>query len=252
MIQFNKVTKKFLKKQSTVTAIEDVSLTINKQERFGIIGESGAGKSTLLRFINALEKPSEGMVFVDGRDVQKLDKKELRLYRKEISMIFQHFNLLNNKTVEENIQMPLDLHNYAESISMENVLDFVGLKDKRSHYPTDLSGGEMQRVGIARALITRPKILLCDEPTSSLDLSTAKEIVNVLKKAHEEFSITIVVVTHDLNVIKELCTRAALLENGKLTDIVSIQPPKKQKEYISYRERALEVLNSGDNKSIID
>lgn len=248
MIQFNEVTKKFPKNNDeTVTAISDVTLKINEHERFGIIGESGAGKSTLLRFINALEQPDEGVVSVDGQNIQNLHKKELRLHRKQVSMIFQQFNLLNNKTVEENIQMPLDLHNYPESIPMDTLLDFVGLTEKRGRYPTELSGGEMQRVGIARALITRPKILLCDEPTSSLDLNTTQEIVDVLKKAHETFSMTIVIVTHELDVIKELCTRAAVLENGKLMDILTIQPPEKQKQYTSYHERVMEVLGNGNS-----
>lgn len=244
MIQFKEVTKYFSKNDEIVTAIQDVTLKINEHERFGIIGESGAGKSTLLRFINALEIPDDGQVFVNGKNVQQFNKKELRLHRKQVSMVFQQFNLLNNKTVEENIQMPLDLYNYPDSIPMDTVLDFVGLKEKRGRYPNELSGGEMQRVGIARALITRPKILLCDEPTSSLDLNTAQEIVKVLKKAHETFSMTIVIVTHELDVIKELCTRAAVLENGKLIDVIPIQPPEKQKKYTSYHQRVLEVLSN--------
>ncbi|WP_027108329.1 methionine ABC transporter ATP-binding protein [Lacticigenium naphthae] len=247
MITLDQVSKSFQNNSGEFKAIDAVTFTIQDHERFGIIGESGAGKSTLLRFINALETPDEGAVMVDGKNIHQLNKSALRLYQKQVAMIFQEFNLLNNKTVEENIRLPLELHAYPETIPMETVLDFVGLRDKRGQYPKDLSGGQKQRVGIARALITRPKILLCDEPTSALDLGTTKEIVDVLKKAHDTFGMTIVLVTHELEVIKELCTRAAILENGMLTDVIKIEPPKNKKSYSSYRKRALEVLSHGSD-----
>lgn len=242
MIELKGVLKKFSGQNGEFKAVDDISLSIEKNELFGIIGESGAGKSTLLRFINALEKPDGGQIIVDGVDVQQLTKKELRLHQKKISMIFQQFNLLSNKTVEQNIQLPLEMYDYEHTLPMETVLDFVGLKDKRHSYPAELSGGQKQRVGIARALITRPTILLCDEPTSALDQSTTKEIVDVLKKAHQQFGMTVVIVTHELEVIKELCTRAAVIEEGKLIDMIQVKRKRNQKEFQSYHQRALEVL----------
>lgn len=244
LIELKSVSKNFIGRNGVFKAVDDISLSIGKNELFGVIGESGAGKSTLLRFINALEKSDGGQVLVDGVDVQQLKKKELRLHQKQISMIFQQFNLLSNKTVEENIHLPLEMYDHKHTLPMETVLDFVGLKDKRYSYPAELSGGQKQRVGIARALITRPSILLCDEPTSALDQSTTKEIVDVLKKAHQQFGMTIVIVTHELEVIKELCTRAAVIENGKLVDTIQVKRKNNQKEFQSYHQRALEVLGN--------
>lgn len=244
MIELKNVEKYFDGLDGSFRAIDNVSLSVENNELFGIIGESGAGKSTLIRFINALEVPDSGEVLVDGVNVQQLNKKELRLHQKQIGMIFQQFNLLSNKTVEENIQLPLDLHKHENPLSMDDVLNFVGLQDKRRSYPAQLSGGQKQRVGIARALITRPKILLCDEPTSALDQNTTEEIVGVLKKAHEEFNMTIIIVTHELSVIKELCDRTAIMENGKLIDTIQVKRSNKIKEFKPYRERALEVLSN--------
>lgn len=242
MIDLKNVSKTFSGQNGPFKAVDDINLHIEENELFGVIGESGAGKSTLLRFINALETPDSGEVVVEGINVHKLDKQALRLHQKQIGMIFQQFNLLNNKTVEENIRLPLELYPYKESIELERVLDFVGLSDKRTSYPSELSGGQKQRVGIARALITRPKILLCDEPTSALDLGTTTEIVDVLKKAHENFGMTIVIVTHELDVIKALCTRAAVMEKGQLVDVIDVARADVHEEFRTYHERALEVL----------
>ncbi len=243
MIDFQKVSKYYQERDSKITAISELTLRIEAGESFGIIGESGAGKSTLLRFINALESPDVGQVLVSGIDFQKLSKKELRLERKKITMIFQHANLLENKTVAENIQLPLELYDYPDPLALQQVLDFVSLSDKSQSYPKELSGGEQQRVGIARALISRPQILLADEPTSSLDLTTSQEIVDVLRRAHQEFGMTIVTVSHDLEVIKKLADRAAILEAGKLTDLITIQGKNSTVRHLSYREQALEVLS---------
>lgn len=242
MIEIKNVSKYFTGDDGRFTAIDNISLTIKDKDIFGVIGESGAGKSTLLRFINALEVPEEGQVIVNGMDIQSLNNRELRLHRKEIGMIFQQFNLLSNKTVEENILLPLSLHSYSESIPIDQILDFVGLSDRRNHYPAQLSGGQKQRVGIARALITRPKILLCDEPTSALDKNTTADIVDLLKKAHEKFDMTVVIVTHELDVIKSLCEQAAIIEDGKLLDIISVKRDDQILETKTYHERALEVL----------
>lgn len=246
MIELKNVSKSFAGKGTLLKAIDSVSLTIHPNEIYGIIGESGAGKSTLLRFINALEKPDEGEVVVDGINVQDLNSKALRKFKKNIGMIFQQFNLLGNKTVEENILLPLKLHKYKEALDIDRVLAFVGLTDKRNSYPRELSGGQKQRVGIARGLITRPKILLCDEPTSALDESTKREIVRLLSEASKEFNITILVVTHELDVVKRLCDRVAILEEGKLVDVMAIDKNKENLDYqLSYSDLAREVLVDG-------
>lgn len=244
MIELKNVVKIFEGLDGPFKAIDHISMSIKENEIFGIIGESGAGKSTLIRFINALETPDSGQILVDGVDVQQLNKKNLRLHQKQIGMIFQQFNLLSNKTVEENIKLPLDLYKHKDSIPMDEVLNFVGLQDKRRNYPAQLSGGQKQRVGIARALITRPKLLLCDEPTSALDQNTTEEIVGVLKKAHQQFGMTVLVVSHELNVIKELCDRTAIMEKGKLINTVQVKRSDKTREFKPYHERALEVLSS--------
>lgn len=244
MITMANVTKTYQGQEGAFNAVDDVSLEIGENEIFGLIGESGAGKSTVLRFINALETPTTGTVKVDGTDVFSLSKKKLRQHQKSIGMIFQQFNLLNNKTVSENVRLPLELHKYEDPLSVREVLDFVGLGGKSDRYPGQLSGGEKQRVGIARALITRPKILLCDEPTSALDESTTEEIVGVLKRAHETFGMTVLVVTHELDVIKSMCERCAVLEKGRLVDIIDIVPGEERRSYESYHQRVLEVLKN--------
>lgn len=223
MITVKNVVKKFGDNTEELRAVNDVSLTIKDREVFGIIGESGAGKSTLLRMINALESPSEGTIFIDDVDMHQLSERELRMQRKDIAMIFQDYNLLMNKTVGENVALPLTLHSYEEPLEVNQVLEFVGLLDKKNQYPRQLSGGQKQRVAIARALITRPRVMLCDEPTSALDASTTQEVVNVLKKANQAFDMTMVIVTHELSVVKQICDRAAVLEQGKLIDVLNVK-----------------------------
>lgn len=247
MIELKHVSKTYDGLSGTFHAVDDVSLSIRKNEIFGIIGESGAGKSTLLRFINALESIDQGAVYVDGLEVAKLSKRHLRQHRKHIGMIFQQFNLLNNKTVRENVLLPLELHDYTEHLEVEDVLEFVGLTDKATHYPSQLSGGQKQRVGIARALITKPSILLCDEPTSALDATMTDEIVAVLKRAHQTFDMTLVIVTHELEVIQNLCHRAAILQAGKLVDLLDIEQTNQVKASRTYHERVLEVLAKDDD-----
>ena len=244
MIELSHINKTFQSKGGPVHALKDIHLKIEDGEAFGVIGESGAGKSTLLRLINALERPNEGDVKVGDTLVNSLNKSHLRAHRKEIGMIFQQFNLLSNKTVEDNVRLPLSLHSYENPLSVDEVLSFVGLEDKKKSYPSQLSGGQKQRVGIARALITRPKILLCDEPTSALDRNTTEGIVEVLKRAHQEFNMTIIVVTHELPVVKALCNRSAIMEKGEIVDIVSVKSSQKLKETIPYHKRAAEVLTS--------
>lgn len=243
MITFKNVTKIFASKDGPLKAIDGVSLSVFENEIFGIIGESGAGKSTLLRFINALETPDSGVVEVNNTNVQSLSKQHLRHFKKDIGMIFQQFNLLGNKTVAENILLPLKLHSYENSLDLDTILDFVGLSDKKDSYPRELSGGQKQRVGIARGIITRPKILLCDEPTSALDENTKREIIALLRRVSEELDVTILMVTHELDVVKRLCNRAAVLENGKLLEIIDVeQTPLETDLKVSYRDLAREVL----------
>lgn len=243
MITLKNVSKTFASKEGPLKAIDDISLNIHENEIFGIIGESGAGKSTLLRFINALETPDLGVVEVNGINVHNLNKQQLRYFKKDIGMIFQQFNLLGNKTVTENILLPLELHSYENSIDLDKLLEFVGLADKKNSYPRELSGGQKQRVGIARGIITRPKILLCDEPTSALDENTKREIVALLRRVSEEFNVTILIVTHELDVVKRLCERVAVLEDGKLIEIIDVDPKPLDKELnISYSDLAREVL----------
>ena len=198
----------------------------------------------MLRFINALERPTSGQVVVDDVSVNELSAKELRTFRKDISMVFQQFNLLNNKTVAENVALPLSLHKYDNPLTVDEVLGFVGLADKGNHYPSQLSGGQKQRVGIARALITRPKFLLADEPTSALDTRTTGEIVKVLKAAYDAYPMTMIVVTHELEVIKALCQRAAILENGQVSQVLAVQSDIQavSDNSQSYAQQVLEVL----------
>lgn len=243
MIEFNSISKTFKSVDGPVRAIQDVTFTIKQNEIFGIIGESGAGKSTLLRFVNMLEQPDEGSILVNGTEVLKISRHELRNYKKDISMIFQQYNLLGNKTVKDNILLPLKLHHYENPLDIDQMLEFVGLSHLKDRYPRQLSGGQKQRVGIARSLITRPKILLCDEPTSALDENSKREIIALLERASQAFDVTIVVVTHELDVVKRLCDRVAIIEDGKLIDIISIDKNNvSDASNLSYSELAKEVL----------
>lgn len=221
MIELRNVSKIFKTKESEVRALDDVSLKIEDGDIYGIIGFSGAGKSTLIRTINALEVPTSGQVLVDDEDINALRKSELRKKRKKIGMIFQQFNLLETKTVYENIALPLVLnHVPKEQIKrkVEEVLEYVELTDKRDIYPSKLSGGQKQRVGIARALATEPSILLSDESTSALDPKTTKAILKLLKKINRELKITIVLITHEMNVIQTICNHVAVMENGRIVE----------------------------------
>lgn len=221
MIEFENVSKVFQGKETKVNALKDVSLKIEKGDIYGIIGFSGAGKSTLLRTINALEKPTSGRVLIDGEDINQLSPAELRAKRKSIGMIFQQFNLLETKTVYENVALPLKLNKVPkEQIKkkVDEILEFVELSDKSQAYPAKLSGGQKQRVGIARALATDPSILLSDEATSALDPKTTASILKLLKKINQELHITIVLITHEMNVIQSICNHVAVMENGEIVE----------------------------------
>ena len=215
MIKLTSVKKNF----GHVEVLKDISIEINEGEIYGLIGHSGAGKSTLLRCINGLESYDNGSVNVMGKEIKSLNKNELRAFRKDLGMIFQNFNLLNRKTVYKNIALPLEVWNYDKDKIKDRVLELlklVDLEDKVNSKPGQLSGGQKQRVAIARALALNPKILLCDEATSALDPKTTKDILALLNKINKELGITIVVVTHQMEVVKEICEKVALLEDGIL------------------------------------
>ena len=215
MIKLTSVKKNF----GHVEVLKDISIEINEGEIYGLIGHSGAGKSTLLRCINGLESYDDGSVNVMGKEIKNLNKNELRAFRKDLGMIFQNFNLLNRKTVYKNIALPLEVWNYDKDKIKDSVLELlklVDLEDKVNSKPGQLSGGQKQRVAIARALALNPKVLLCDEATSALDPKTTKDILALLNKINKELGITIVVVTHQMEVVKEICEKVALLEDGIL------------------------------------
>ncbi len=225
MLELKHITKVFDTDAGRVTAVDDVSLHINAGEVFGIIGFSGAGKSTLVRCINLLERPTSGEVLVDGTDLMRLEDADLRAVRRRIGMIFQHFNLMPSRTVFENIALALrhsGLDAAAKSRKIEELLDLVGLSDKLSAYPAQLSGGQKQRVAIARALANDPKVLLCDEATSALDPQTTHSILKLLKEVNRKLNLTIVVITHQMSVIKEICDRVAVMKKGRIVEEGSI------------------------------
>ncbi len=217
-IVFDGLQKRYQGPQGTVTALADISFSIGRGEVFGIIGRSGAGKSTLLRSINMLERPSAGHVRVDGVDVGSLDEDALVGLRRRIGMIFQHFNLLSAKTVAQNVALPLRVAGVkpAEArVKVDALLDLVGLRDKADTYPSKLSGGQKQRVGIARALVHDPEILLCDEATSALDPETTQSILALLRDINRKLGLTVVLITHDMAVIREVCHRVLVLDGGR-------------------------------------
>lgn len=221
MIEFKNISKHYHLKGQTIQALDKINLTIPQGSIFGLIGYSGAGKSTLIRLINLLERPTEGQVIINQKDFTALDAKSLRQERTHIGMIFQHFNLLQTKTVAENIEMPMKLvgiNKEKRQQRLNELLDFIELKHKRDAYPDELSGGQKQRVGIARALANHPKILLCDEATSALDPQTTQSVLDLLKKINKEQGITIVMVTHEMDVIETVCDHVAVMEAGQVIE----------------------------------
>lgn len=221
MIQLSHIEKTYDSPSGPVKALKGIDLTIKRGEIFGIIGLSGAGKSTLIRCINMLERPTAGKVIVDGQDMTVMSEKELRKARKNIGMIFQHFNLLSSATVYDNIAFPLRLSHTPEAEIKKKVLpllELVGLADKAHQYPSQLSGGQKQRVGIARALASEPKVLLCDEATSALDPQTTRSILELIQDINRKLSLTVVVITHEMQVIKDICDKVAVIENGVIAE----------------------------------
>lgn len=222
MISIKNVRKIFPSKQGQLKAVDSVNLEIKEGEIFGVIGYSGAGKSTLIRMLNGLEIPTDGTVTVAGREISKIKGSELRKARQEISMIFQHFNLLWSRTVSENIAFPLEIAGVPSSQRQKRVnelIKLVGLEGRENAYPSQLSGGQKQRVGIARALANNPKVLLCDEATSALDPQTTDSILDLLVDINKRLGLTIVLITHEMHVIRKICHRVAVMESGRVVEL---------------------------------
>lgn len=249
MIALQQVNKTYgTQRNGLFSAVDGVSLEIEAGTIHGIIGESGAGKSTLLRLINMLERPDSGRVWFDGRELTPMKEQELRRIRHDMGMVFQHFHLLHNRTVAGNIKVPLELAGVPgkerERRALE-CLEFMGLADKAADYPAQLSGGQKQRVAIARALASSPKVLLCDEPTSALDPQTTLDILDVLLSINRSLGVTIVIVTHEMEVARSLCDEVTVMESGRVTDRISLKEQAFRAELsqpapkLSYREQLL-------------
>nr|WP_182502856.1 ATP-binding cassette domain-containing protein [Peribacillus huizhouensis] len=226
VISLQNISKSYQQHQSILQAVHSVSLNIDKGEIHGVIGASGAGKSTLLRLMNVLETPDQGTIVVNNQTLTTLPNRKLREARRSIGMIFQHFNLVSNKTVFDNVAVPLELTGYSKKAKVDRVnecLKFVGLEHKAEQYPAQLSGGQKQRVAIARALANRPAVLLCDEPTSALDPQTTAGILDVLKTVNQEFGVTIVIVSHEMDVVRSICDKVTVMDGGKILETVSIE-----------------------------
>ena len=216
MYKLESVSKKYRGK----FAVENLSFSVASGSITGIVGKSGSGKTTLLKLLNFIEKPTEGKIIFDEQEINKLSKKVIRKYKERIGMVFQHYNLLNNLNVYQNIALPLKIINAENEDRVKELIQFVGLEDKMNDYPSKLSGGEKQRVALARSLVRNPDILLCDEATSSLDENNTEEIIKMLKKINKEYSITIIFVTHEFSVVKQLCEEVFVMEDGQLLDII--------------------------------
>ncbi|WOV86445.1 methionine ABC transporter ATP-binding protein [Sporosarcina oncorhynchi] len=242
MIKLTDVNKRFGTDSNEITAVDNVNLTIEDGEIFGVIGYSGAGKSTLIRLLNGLEKPTSGEISIAGHELSTIPAKELREARQKISMVFQHFNLLWSRTVKENISFPLEIAGVGKNDrdrKVSELIELVGLKGREDAYPAQLSGGQKQRVGIARALSNDPQVLLCDEATSALDPETTDSILDLLTDINDKLGLTIVLITHEMHVIRKICHRVAVMEAGKVVEMGNVldvfQSPKEQitKRFVS-------------------
>ena len=226
IIQIQNLEKRFRSKNTEVYALQGINLTIRKGDIFGIIGKSGAGKSTLVRCINMLERPTGGSVMFEGKDMRRLGSRDLQVARRSMGMIFQQFNLLMQRTAEENICFPLELAGVKKDAARERareLLELVNLSDRAQSYPSQLSGGQKQRVAIARALATNPKILLCDEATSALDPATTESILSLIKDINRRLGITAVIITHEMSVIEKICNQVAIISHGRIAETGSVE-----------------------------
>ena len=253
MIKIENVSKTFRGKENTVEALKGITLEIGAGDIYGIIGMSGAGKSTLVRCLNFLERPTEGTVYVEGRDLSAMSEKELRRMRTSVAMIFQHFNLLMQRTVLDNVCFPMEIAGVPKKEARERArryLEIVELSDKEKAYPAQLSGGQKQRVAIARALAMDPKILLCDEATSALDPTTTRSILALLKEINQKYGITIVIITHSMEVVQEICTRVAIIdagvlaESGTVEEVFASPKSKAAKRLVFQGERKVALMKS--------
>lgn len=260
MIRFENVTKEFKNEGKVFGAVEDVSLHIKKGEIFGIIGFSGAGKSTLVRCINLLERPTRGKVYIGGEEITAMSEKNLRAKRKKIGMIFQQFNLFASRTVFDNVAFPLKgsgLSRAEKKAKVQRLLELVELEGKAKAYPSELSGGQKQRVAIARALASDPEILLSDESTSALDPKTTKSILELLKKLNRELNITVVIITHEMQVIKDICDRVAVMKDGRVVEHGEVfdifAAPKEQitKEFVEHTSNLSKIYDLVEKNSTI-
>ena len=254
LIKLNHLTKTFKGKTQTVEALKDINLHIEQGDIYGIIGMSGAGKSTLVRCINFLERPTSGSVVIDGKDLASLSPKELRQLRQQVSMIFQHFNLLQQRDVRGNIAFAMEIAGVKRADidrRIDELLEIVGLTDRQHNYPSQLSGGQQQRVAIARALANNPKIILCDEATSALDPQTTTSILNLLRKINRELGITIVIITHEMSVVESTCTHVAIIDDGQLAETGKVEdvfthPKSKAARRLIFRKTATDTNLLGD------
>lgn len=253
MIKIENVSKTFRGKENSVEALKGISLEIGAGDIYGIIGMSGAGKSTLVRCLNFLERPTEGTVYVEGKDLSAMSERQLRGMRSRVAMIFQHFNLLMQRTVLYNVCFPLEIAGVSKKEAREKArkyLEIVELSDKEKAYPAQLSGGQKQRVAIARALAMDPKILLCDEATSALDPTTTRSILALLKEINREYGITIVIITHSMEVVQEICTRVAIIdagvlaESGTVEEVFASPKSKAAKRLVFQGERKVALMKS--------
>ncbi len=255
MITIKNVKKIFSTKQGNVTAVTDVNLEIQEGEIFGVIGYSGAGKSTLIRMLNGLEIPTDGSVTVANKQVSHIKGSELRTARQKIGMIFQHFNLLWSRTVRENISFPLEIAGVSKANRIKKVdelIKLVGLQGREDAYPSQLSGGQKQRVGIARALANDPKVLLCDEATSALDPQTTDSILDLLVDINERLGLTIVLITHEMHVIRKICHRVAVMENGKVVEKGSVLEVFKNPQQLITKRFVQQVTEPEKTKETIE
>ena len=260
MIELKKVGKVFRTANGDVEALKDIDLTVNDGEIFGIIGLSGAGKSTLVRCINMLERPTSGEVLIDGRDLSKMSRRELLATRKSIGMIFQGFNLLAQRTSLQNVCYPLEISGVSKAKAKQKaleLLELVGLSDRAGSYPAQLSGGQQQRVAIARALATDPKVLLCDEATSALDPNTTDSILELLRRINRELGVTVVIITHEMRVIEQICHRVAVIDHSVIVEIGEVKQvfadPQSQiaREIILPKAKSIDRIDGGQKLRIV-
>ena len=247
MIEIKDVSKIYPTREGEFAALDHVSLTIEDGDIFGIIGESGAGKSTLVRCINMLETPTSGSILIDGKDVTKYSGKMLREFRGSVGMIFQHFSLFQQSTVLKNVMFPLEIRGEKDTSRALELLERVGIANKANSYPSELSGGQQQRVAIARALVNQPKIMLCDEATSALDSRTTIQILDLLKGLNKEMGVTMIMITHSLDVAKRVCNRIAVIDHGKIAEVGPTM-----EVFDNPQSKATKLLISHYNGTIVD